>query len=803
MSSILQNFLNSKNNYINNIKFDEVVYKNTVKEEESFSPDDNWIETLKDVTVLDSYFSKRKIIDRSSFFNYKVKELFGNSIKDLRMFKSLVDVMLSVFISTKDENDFSNFFNEMFYSFINLVEDKMTPEFIMDKMCKNTKDLDIPNITSLRVSYQQLINKFLQLHGIQLTPSSQTFNMDISTFIREKRTILPTIGDFNNLQGVIGLIALLHLPKARLILEYSILGFIMVMVKPNCLTAEFWNRRSAVFYGASGIKESDIPKFDSIDFESASGAWPIVAHSFKIFKATPKGLFTKLTKTCESCVNPSITPMLTRGIHRNMTAITLISTAMEDYSDFPWAGLVMQNPAVKSEIVNYKTILKEICHDVYAGYKYTGASRAVPVLSYISIQLMMRLGGQNSLKFYRGVGGSDTTIPNQIKWDALISDYMNDKQSGFDYNALQEENKKSMHVLRSLGLLELITTYQSGVDQEMRSRKRKRDDSDQDETDDNPSDGSSSSDSDDNNDDDNYQPGQRKSKKEPKKKKQTDEKTGDSSKDQVQQPPVTGSLPGFSGTKKKDVSKIQRDSEIYQKIKSLEGYKTQPTAYNGIINDLKDQGLTMKQIYRELKNEVQIIKHLSKYYKDNPDIQPMDQNQPDDLTTTQPDLSDGSTGSDILLLPSPDGSTPQKESTVIETDAITDTGVMVKIQMAYPETVSTGSYPKSELDKIIEKRTLKKLSTQYYLIDYSVINTNVKIVMRGLYIPDLQKPIILSRGYALRAKYSFKDLFDVIIDLTTNKDLKVKLVNQAPHIAENTKFFILTDIEEPVLLLQS
>lgn len=190
----------------------------------------------------------------------------------------------------------------------------------------------------------------------------------------------------------------------------------------------------------------------------------------------------------------TILPLLARGAHRNLTAITLIAQAVSQYSDFPWGGLYKENAAIASEFKAYIVILKEVKNDIYAGYKYTGASKAVPILSYLSIQLMMKLGGQSSLSNYRGVGSKDTMIPNKTKWDHLNESSMNDRTAGFNYEHLQELTGESKGLLSNLGITSLINSLQSQTDEGSGSRKRALDE-DSNDTDDSDSDDSNHPDS--------------------------------------------------------------------------------------------------------------------------------------------------------------------------------------------------------------------------------------------------------------------------------------------------------------------
>lgn len=143
---------------------------------------------------------------------------------------------------------------------------------------------------------------------------------------------------------------------------------------------------------------------------------------------------------------------------------------------------------------SYKTILELCRNDIIAGYRAAGTANSIPNLSYLSVCLLIEIGGIESLKNYKGVGPKNRNgVTLSTYLDSLISQYKSDlKNLTGGYDKLKLLQSTSPNILTDLGIPHLISTFQSSAEtfddedeNPDRSDKRRRSDrSDDDDTDD-------------------------------------------------------------------------------------------------------------------------------------------------------------------------------------------------------------------------------------------------------------------------------------------------------------------------------
>lgn len=149
-----------------------------------------------------------------------------------------------------------------------------------------------------------------------------------------------------------------------------------------------------------------------------------------------------------------------------MTPLVNISKAISSCPDFPWDVLCSQNGIILSEMKSYKMILELCRNDIIAGYRAAGTANAIPNLSYLSVSLLIKAGGIESLKNYRGIGPKNkngVTLSSYL--DELISQYKSDLKNligGYEKLKLLQTTEKS--ILGDMGIHNLIATFQSAAD---------------------------------------------------------------------------------------------------------------------------------------------------------------------------------------------------------------------------------------------------------------------------------------------------------------------------------------------------
>lgn len=150
----------------------------------------------------------------------------------------------------------------------------------------------------------------------------------------------------------------------------------------------------------------------------------------------------------------AVKPLLGQLAWRNMTAILCIAKAPSSMANFPWKALLKKQEIIRAEMAVYNHISDIVIIDPYAGYKSGGAGSSVPNLAYLSVQLLIVVGGDAALSFYKGLGSKTTkNLTNKPYLDALISEFKRDTmtQAG-DYELLKATEKSLSDVFQTSGL---------------------------------------------------------------------------------------------------------------------------------------------------------------------------------------------------------------------------------------------------------------------------------------------------------------------------------------------------------------
>lgn len=115
-------------------------------------------------------------------------------------------------------------------------------------------------------------------------------------------------------------------------------------------------------------------------------------------------------------------------------------------------GYQREESSLNSEFRNFETILSECNKDLFLGYKVGGAATTISSLSYLSIQLLIQAGGNESFKLYKGIGSKSNTVINIPRdyFDSLIEQFQRDKLNTMgtyeSLKALNEELTETSHL---------------------------------------------------------------------------------------------------------------------------------------------------------------------------------------------------------------------------------------------------------------------------------------------------------------------------------------------------------------------
>lgn len=192
----------------------------------------------------------------------------------------------------------------------------------------------------------------------------------------------------------------------------------------------------------------------------------IVQYHIEKGTTTPELITSNIIKLISTVKNVALKPLINYIAYTGMSAITNITTAISSFPQFPWNGLIKKNPKIQAEFQIYYSIIKECSKDLYLGYKVGGAATAVPTLAYICTQLLIEVGGIDTLKDYHGTGSKRTSkVINKQYFDTLIESFRLDlvKQAG-DFNDLQELEKSLVDIIGESGLSHLMAKYTTGSD---------------------------------------------------------------------------------------------------------------------------------------------------------------------------------------------------------------------------------------------------------------------------------------------------------------------------------------------------
>lgn len=113
----------------------------------------------------------------------------------------------------------------------------------------------------------------------------------------------------------------------------------------------------------------------------------------------------------EKIGNVVLTGQLSYVPNTGLTAVLLISDAIQTYPDFAWVTLVNNVADLQDQLNSYAHYIFYSSSDDFFGYYANGISRLIPTIAYISYKLVYDVTGTTTLKNYSGVGAPNNNIP--------------------------------------------------------------------------------------------------------------------------------------------------------------------------------------------------------------------------------------------------------------------------------------------------------------------------------------------------------------------------------------------------------
>lgn len=232
-------------------------------------------------------------------------------------------------------------------------------------------------------------------------------------------------------------------------IEFILMSALMALSKGGSGSRKFMENKMSTF---KKFWSYDISLREGIEQETQNEIFQFMEHRISNGSLDIELFISHVSTMLELSENVAVTPLLNQISLGKMTALHAISSALTQFSDFPWGPLAARSIVLKNELLKFKNYANILDGDRYAGLKFAGVGRLLPNLAYLSIQLLIKVGGQDSYENYKGVGSSSNkTGVNTKYFDKPIKDYM-ESTANLDMNELMQENAKYTDFLGKLGM---------------------------------------------------------------------------------------------------------------------------------------------------------------------------------------------------------------------------------------------------------------------------------------------------------------------------------------------------------------
>ncbi|QPB73985.1 nucleoprotein [megalopteran chu-related virus 119] len=251
------------------------------------------------------------------------------------------------------------------------------------------------------------------------------------------------------------------LPNLGCDLGFGVMIFVICFKKMGNIVSETVDKRITSFdansRGRSTIWLSD---FDASEFREL---YEIINYHMVKGNTTVDRIVAGLKSIMVYIDNVAVTPLVNHIAYSGLTALHAVTQALSHYTTFPWNAIWRKNPMLRAEMAKFKSMMTLVSEDVYIGYRGSGAAANIAHMAYLSIQLLIVVGGQTSLNNYKGVGSKESPLVfNKEYYDGLIMRFKQDIQSqAGTYEELVALEKSLKNVLEKTGVSSLIAGFLS------------------------------------------------------------------------------------------------------------------------------------------------------------------------------------------------------------------------------------------------------------------------------------------------------------------------------------------------------
>nr|DAZ89726.1 TPA_asm: uncharacterized protein [Micrarchus mononega-like virus 3] len=226
-----------------------------------------------------------------------------------------------------------------------------------------------------------------------------------------------------DLREIIIISAVANEDRARIRFASQFFGLLFAVSRQANFLSSNYSSRVQVF-------KNEFPSAEALSESSVRHIWPMVKHFVN------QGIdFSDLVKVLQEVsmdVNPDSVmfgPLIEQAAFRGMTTPKIIVDALKEHLNFPWSTLASLHPKTAGELEAFHEVLDIVGKDKYAGVCSSGVGTSFPNLAYIALKLMRDLSGHSSLREFRGVGSSHSSVPysNQDIADILYKQYVENK----------------------------------------------------------------------------------------------------------------------------------------------------------------------------------------------------------------------------------------------------------------------------------------------------------------------------------------------------------------------------------------
>lgn len=266
----------------------------------------------------------------------------------------------------------------------------------------------------------------------------------------------------NSIDILILAMSIYELEFSKFDLESALFSLLVSLVKNGSASNDYIEKRFTSF---SHLIPSTGFYFLEVSSETITELWKIISYHLQSGTSSIDIILENLNKVMAAIDNVVLKPMPSFLAYRGMTPIVNILNSISNFPSFPWNSLIKSNSQIKAEFITLKKILQVCRDDVLLGYKISGAGTAVPNLSYLSICLLIDVGGNETLKNYRGIGPHNKSkVTGSTYLNSLVEGYKKSILSGTTgYDQLHKMEDKMKNLLEKSGLNTLMAAFLSGV----------------------------------------------------------------------------------------------------------------------------------------------------------------------------------------------------------------------------------------------------------------------------------------------------------------------------------------------------